>query len=115
MPGASSMAWLRRFGACGLAHVQGPPVGAAEGSGDALLSFKDPAKCGPTPPLAVLAQAKLLASLPTRTDGPQPQDRNAGDDRREGCAPHYKPGMRLRERVDQGLETSDPDVFADGR
>ena len=28
-------------------------------------------------------------------------------------APHFKPGMRLRERVDQGLETSDPQVFAD--
>ena len=27
---------------------------------------------------------------------------------------HFKPGMRLRERVDQGLETSDPEVFADG-
>ena len=51
------MAWLRRFGACGFAHVQGPPVGAAEGSGDALLSFEDPAKCGPTRALAVLAQA----------------------------------------------------------
>ena len=57
MPGASSMAWLRGFGACGLAHMQGPPVGAAEGSGDALRSFKDPAKCGPTRTLAVLAQA----------------------------------------------------------
>ena len=29
------------------------------------------------------------------------------------CAPHFKPGMRLRERVDQGLETSDPQAFAD--
>ena len=29
-------------------------------------------------------------------------------------APHFKPKMRLRERVDQGLETSNPDVFADG-
>ena len=28
-------------------------------------------------------------------------------------APHFKPGMRLRERVDQGLETSDPQVSAD--
>ena len=37
-------------------HVQGPPVGAAEGSGNALLSFQDPAKRGPTRALAVLAQ-----------------------------------------------------------
>lgn len=29
-------------------------------------------------------------------------------------APHFKPGMRLRERVDQCLETSDPEMFADG-
>ena len=29
-------------------------------------------------------------------------------------APHFKPGMRLRERVDQGLETSDPRLLADG-
>ena len=28
-------------------------------------------------------------------------------------APHFKPGMRLRERVHRGLETSDPQVFAD--
>ena len=99
MPGASSMAWLRRFGACGFAHVQGPPVGATEGSGDALLSFKDSAKRGPTRALAVLAQASTnhLLSIGAR------------------CAPHFKPGMRLREHVDQGLETSDPEVFADGR
>ena len=32
-----------------------------------------------------------------------------------GYAPHFKPGMRLRQRVDQGLKISDPDVFADGR
>ena len=28
-------------------------------------------------------------------------------------APHFKPGMRLHERVDQGLETSDPEELAD--
>ena len=29
-------------------------------------------------------------------------------------APHFKPGMRLRQRVDEGSETSAPDVFTDG-
>ena len=29
-------------------------------------------------------------------------------------APNFKPGMRLRERVDQGLETPNPEEFADG-
>ena len=29
-------------------------------------------------------------------------------------APHFKLGMRLRERVDQGIETSNPEVIADG-
>ena len=29
-------------------------------------------------------------------------------------APNFKPGMRLRERVDQELETPDPEEFADG-
>ena len=32
---------LGRFGAGRLAHVQGTPVGATEGGGDALLSFED--------------------------------------------------------------------------
>ena len=32
---------LGRFGPRCLAHVQGPPVGAAEGGGDALLSFEN--------------------------------------------------------------------------
>ena len=29
-------------------------------------------------------------------------------------APYFKPGMRLRERVDQGLETPNPEEFPDG-
>ena len=29
-------------------------------------------------------------------------------------APNFKPGMRLRERVDQGLETPNPEEFPDG-
>ena len=28
--------------------------------------------------------------------------------------PYFKPGMRLRERVDQGLETPNPEEFPDG-
>ena len=32
---------LGRFGTGGLAHVQGAPVGTAEGGGDALLAFED--------------------------------------------------------------------------
>ena len=45
------------FGAGGFAHVQGAPVGLAEGGGNALLSFQGPAKGGPTGALAGLAQA----------------------------------------------------------
>ena len=29
-------------------------------------------------------------------------------------APYFKPGMRLRERVDQGLKTPDPEECSDG-
>ena len=29
-------------------------------------------------------------------------------------APHFKPGMRLRQCVDEGLETTGPEVSADG-
>ena len=29
-------------------------------------------------------------------------------------APHFKSGMRLRERVNVGIETSEPEVFTDG-
>ena len=39
---------LGGFGAGGFAHVRGAPVGLAEGGGNALLSFQDPAKGGPT-------------------------------------------------------------------
>ena len=34
---------LGRFGAGRFAHVQGAPVGTAEGGGDALLAFEDTA------------------------------------------------------------------------
>ena len=30
-------------------------------------------------------------------------------------APHFKPGVRLRARVDAGLKTSEPEAFAHGR
>ncbi len=39
---------LWRFGAGGLAHVQGAAVGATEGGGDAVLAAEDPAQRGPT-------------------------------------------------------------------
>ena len=39
---------LRRFGAGGLAHMHGRPVGASEGGSDALLTFEDSTKRRPT-------------------------------------------------------------------
>ena len=48
---------LGGFGTGGFSHVQGAPVGAAEGGGDALLPFEDSAKGGPTGALTGLAQA----------------------------------------------------------
>ena len=40
-----------------LAHMQRAPVATAEGGGDALPAFQDPAKRGPARSLAALAQA----------------------------------------------------------
>ena len=51
---------LRRFGTGGLSHVQGTPIGAAEGGGDALVSFEDAAQGVPARGLAGLA--KTLAN-----------------------------------------------------
>ena len=48
---------LRRPGTGGLSHVQGAPIGAAEGSGDALLCFEDAANGVPTRGLVVLRGA----------------------------------------------------------
>ena len=39
---------LGGFGAGGFSHMQGAPVGPAEGGGDALLPFEDSVKGGPT-------------------------------------------------------------------
>ena len=39
---------LRRFGAGGLAHMHGRPIGASEGGSDALLTFEDSTKRRPT-------------------------------------------------------------------
>ena len=48
---------LRCFGAGRFAHMQRAPDATAEGGGDALLAFQDPAKRGPACSLAALAQA----------------------------------------------------------
>ena len=48
---------LGGFGTGRFAHVQGAPVGAAEGGGDALLTFQEPAKGAPTGVVTGLAQA----------------------------------------------------------
>ncbi len=48
---------LGRFGAGGFSHMQAAPVVAAEGRGDALLSFQGSANCVPVRVLAGLTQA----------------------------------------------------------
>ena len=47
---------LGRFGAGGFTYMQGAPIGASEGGGDALLSFEDPSNGVPTRVLAGFAQ-----------------------------------------------------------
>ena len=47
---------LRRLGTGGLSHVQGPSIGAAEGGGEALMSFKALAQGVPARGLAGLAK-----------------------------------------------------------
>ena len=47
---------LGRFGAGGFSHMQGAPVGTTEGRGDALLSFRGPAKRVPARTLAGFPQ-----------------------------------------------------------
>ena len=47
---------LGRFSAGGFAYMQGAPIGASEGGGDALLSFEDPSNGVPARVLAGLAQ-----------------------------------------------------------
>ena len=54
------------FGAGGFSHVQGAPVGLAEGGGDALLSFQGLAKGGPTGALTGLAQAQAKSRTAPR-------------------------------------------------
>ena len=48
---------LGRFGAGGLSHMQGTPVGTTEGRGDALLSFQGPANRVSVRTLAGFTQA----------------------------------------------------------
>ena len=70
------MACWEGSGADGFSHVQGAPVGLAEGGGNALLSFQGPAKGGPTGAPAGLAQAPA-----------NPLDELTGDDGDEQMAP----------------------------